>query len=241
MSDIFISYARPTEAWAKRVADALRAQGFSVWRDEELPPHRPFSEVIEERLQAARAVVVVWSASATHSQWVRAEADFALNAAKLVQVTIDGTLPPLPFNQIHSADLSHWRGDLRDPRWLRVAESVAALIGVSETEPAVAAAPRKPFWRRPRPARWAWTAALALLSVAGAGTWLLRDHIGGALAGADTRIAVPPFDTLGPSQDVRSFADGLQDEILSVLSSDQVRPFLAPRAPTFAAPTRVLR
>ena len=63
---------------------------------------------------------------------------FALDAAKLVQVTIDGTLPPLPFNQIHSADLSHWRGDLRDPRWLRVAESVAALIGVSETEPAVA-------------------------------------------------------------------------------------------------------
>jgi adenylate cyclase len=37
MADVFVSYARPDEPQAKRVADALRNLGFSVWRDDELP------------------------------------------------------------------------------------------------------------------------------------------------------------------------------------------------------------
>ena len=40
MSDIFISYARPNETEARRIADALRGRGWAVWRDDELPPHR---------------------------------------------------------------------------------------------------------------------------------------------------------------------------------------------------------
>jgi hypothetical protein len=34
MSDVFISYARPSEAAAKRIAEALGAIGYAVWRDE---------------------------------------------------------------------------------------------------------------------------------------------------------------------------------------------------------------
>ena len=53
MTDIFISYARSTAAEAGKVADALRALGYGVWRDDELPAHRAYAEVIEERLNAA--------------------------------------------------------------------------------------------------------------------------------------------------------------------------------------------
>ena len=77
MSDIFISYARPDEPIAKRVADALNAAGYRAWRDDELPAHRPYADVIQERLTSAGAVVVLWSADAAKSQWVRAEADAA--------------------------------------------------------------------------------------------------------------------------------------------------------------------
>ncbi len=59
MSDIFISYARSTAAKAQQVADALRALGYEVWRDDELPAHRAYGDVIEERLTAAKAVVVI--------------------------------------------------------------------------------------------------------------------------------------------------------------------------------------
>ena len=37
MTDIFVSYARPDEPHADRLAEALRAEGFRVWRDDELP------------------------------------------------------------------------------------------------------------------------------------------------------------------------------------------------------------
>ena len=40
MTDVFVSYARPDEPQAKRVADALLVLGFRVWRDDELPAHR---------------------------------------------------------------------------------------------------------------------------------------------------------------------------------------------------------
>src|SRR5438128_1746654 len=90
MSDVFVSYARPDEPHAERIAEALRGEGYSVWRDDELPAHRAYADVIEERLKSADAVVVLWSADAARSQWVRAEADAARSAGTLVQATVDG-------------------------------------------------------------------------------------------------------------------------------------------------------
>ena len=129
MSDIFISYARPDEPMAKRVADALTAAGYRAWRDDELPAHRPYAEVIEERLKGAKAVVVLWSADAAKSQWVRAEADWARAAGTLVQVVLDGTIPPMPFNQIQCADLHDWDGGSGSPGWAKLASSIEALAG----------------------------------------------------------------------------------------------------------------
>src|SRR5919106_2653845 len=97
---VFVSYARADEPQAELVAEALRALGYEVWRDDELPAHRAYADVIEERLKSAKAVVVLWSAEAAKSQWVRAEADAARSAGTLVQASIDGSVPPMPFNQI---------------------------------------------------------------------------------------------------------------------------------------------
>ena len=136
MSDIFISYARSTEDQAKRVEEALKARGYSVWRDSELPAHRNYADVIEERLKSAKAVVVIWSADAAKSQWVRAEADAARAMGTLVQVGFDGTVPPMPFNQIQCASLKDWEGDLAAAAWKKVEASVAALVGTGAADPA---------------------------------------------------------------------------------------------------------
>jgi adenylate cyclase len=129
MSNVFVSYARSDEAQAKRVADALGAEGFQVWRDDELPAHRVYADVIQERLNSANAVVVLWSAEAAKSQWVRAEADAARSAGTLVQAQLDGTIPPLPFNQIQCADLEHWNGTEDSAGWRKLLASVTALAG----------------------------------------------------------------------------------------------------------------
>jgi len=131
MSHVFISYARPDEPLASLIADELRGGGFEVWRDDEIPAHRPYAEVIEERINGATAVVVLWSAEAVKSQWVRAEADSARNALTLVQVSLDGTVPPMPFNQIQYADLKGWDGQRTAPGWRKLHASVTELAGAS--------------------------------------------------------------------------------------------------------------
>jgi adenylate cyclase len=129
MADVFVSYARTDEATADSVANALRAEGFAVWRDDQLPAHRAYSEVIEERLKSAKAVVVLWSAEAAKSQWVRAEADSARTAGILVQAALDGIIPPLPFNQIQCADLTGWDGSSETPGWRKLKDSLRVLVG----------------------------------------------------------------------------------------------------------------
>jgi adenylate cyclase len=129
MSHIFISYARPDESLASLIADGLREGGFEVWRDDELPAHRAYAEVIEERINGAKAVVVLWSAEAARSHWVRAEADTARGRLTLVQVSLDGTLPPMPFNQIQCADLKAWDGQRTAPGWRKLVASVTELAG----------------------------------------------------------------------------------------------------------------
>ena len=74
MSDIFVSYASADRDRARAVAQALTDQGWAVWWDRTIPPGRQFDEVIEEALDSARCVVVLWSKASVASQWVKTEA-----------------------------------------------------------------------------------------------------------------------------------------------------------------------
>jgi len=143
MSDIFISYARSTAAQAEQVAEALRALGYKVWRDDELPAHRAYADVIEERLSSSKAVVVVWSAEAVKSEWVQSEADRARNDRKLVQITLDAVRLPMPFDRIQCAELHGWTGETDHPGWKKVIDSIAELAGA-----ATAATPSAPATTR---------------------------------------------------------------------------------------------
>jgi adenylate cyclase len=151
MSHVFISYASASRRQAEQVSAALRTGGFTVWRDDELPPHRPYADVIEERLRSSAAVVVLWSADAATSQWVRAEADLARGQSKLVQLMIDGTLPPLPFNQIQCADLTDWDGDAANAEWRKVIGAVRELAQELAAAPGASPAPIVPTLAVARP------------------------------------------------------------------------------------------
>lgn len=144
MSQIFVSYARSTESTAHLIAESLRALGYGVWRDDELPPHRPYADVIEERLRAAKVVIVVWSAAAVKSQWVRAEADIARQQGTLIQISLDGALPPLPFSQIHCVDLSGWSGNSGAPGWRKVVTAVAEILNQEPTAATAGTVPALP-------------------------------------------------------------------------------------------------
>jgi adenylate cyclase len=127
MTDVFLSYSRSSLASARRISDLLEAAGYSVWFDEDLPAHRPYSDVIEEQLEKARAVVVLWSREGAQSQWVRSEANRARETGRLVQIRLDDARLPMPFDQIQCADLRGWRGKNSSAAWGSVLSGIAAL------------------------------------------------------------------------------------------------------------------
>ena len=208
MADVFVSYARESEHLVRHAAAALRAAGYDVWWDQELLPHRPYAEVIEAQLRAASAVLVLWSEPGARSHWVRAEADMARGAGKLVQAVVDGVSPPMPFNQIQTARLDHWNGDPEHPEWRKVLASITALVGART---AVVAPIRQ---RR----RW--------IAVAAAGTALTLAIIAGWQAGVrvlqpeDVRLAVLPFEATGAPS--REMADLVADRTSALLSEREV-------------------
>ena len=49
-------------------------------------------------------------------------------------MTIDGSIPPMPFNQIQCADLSDWDGGSEAAGWCKLEASVATLAGAPRTQ-----------------------------------------------------------------------------------------------------------
>ncbi|MEA3030367.1 MAG: hypothetical protein QOG13_1692 [Sphingomonadales bacterium] len=152
--DVFISYSRTNQPVVRQLADAVKRTGYSVWWDDELPPHLSYGDVITEKIGAAKAAIVVWSKDAAASEWVRAEADVARNQKKLIQTSIDERMPPMPFNQIQFAQIGDWAGEDDHPGWLKVKASLTALCGPGEGRapmppPAAPRVPRQPVLTTP--------------------------------------------------------------------------------------------
>ena len=124
MAKLFLSYSRKDDARARRFSDWLEHEGNDVWRDEEdIGGGASFSIEIEKALKDCDAVLVLWSAESVRSAWVRDEAGYGRDAAKLIPFSLDGTEPPLGFRQFQSIDLSKWkgRGDPSSPERIRSA------------------------------------------------------------------------------------------------------------------------
>ncbi len=124
MSDIFISYASADRDRAKVVAETLTARGWTVWWDRVIPPGREFDEVIEEALDAARCVVVLWSKTSVASRWVKTESAEAMRRKVLIPVLIDDAKIPLKFRRLQAADLSQWQGEPDHPELLNFLQSL---------------------------------------------------------------------------------------------------------------------
>jgi hypothetical protein len=129
MSDIFISYASADRETAHKFADALEGLGWSVWWDREIPPGKTFDQVIEEELNSARCVVVLWSKESVRSRWVRTEASAALDRECLVPALIDTVAIPLEFKRIQAATLTDWDGDTAHPDFDRLVQAVRQMLG----------------------------------------------------------------------------------------------------------------
>lgn len=97
MTELFVSYASEDLDRVKPLIAALEEYGWRVWWDRELVAGPSYDEKIEEALDTARCVIVVWSQDSIKSRWVRTEANEGLEREVLVPLLIDDVRPPLAF------------------------------------------------------------------------------------------------------------------------------------------------
>jgi TolB-like protein len=216
LADVFLSYKREDAARVRKLVAALREAGLDVWWDEDIPPSAPWEATIEKALAEARTVIVCWSPASIASENVRSEARVAREDGRLIQVFVKPSSPPLFFGERQGVDLTKWGGKAEDPRIAQIAERVREVAGCKPITHAPPATGRRLEWALTRPRIFAIIAgAFLLLGVGGAIAWRA------AMARPAPEIAVLPFEDLSPTHDKAYFAEGVAEEILSSLSTDQ--------------------
>ena len=108
MATIFISYSSDDKTIVKQLASLLESRGWTVWWDRQIPIGQNYDTVIEEELNKADCVLVIWTKRSIASQWVRNEASDALSKKKLIPIILEQVTPPLAFRLIESAMLIDW-------------------------------------------------------------------------------------------------------------------------------------
>jgi adenylate cyclase len=128
MADVFVSYARADKSLVAPLVAAIEANGWSVWWDPEISPGQEFDSQIDDELQAATAVVVVWTPTSVVSRWVRGEAREAADRNVLVPVRFAGARLPMDVRAIHTTDLDQWGEDPASPPFQDLLRALGGMI-----------------------------------------------------------------------------------------------------------------
>ncbi len=105
MADVFISYAKTERQLATDLAHYLEGEGYTVWWDTELTSGETFRNNIENELNAAKAVVVLWTTASVTRDWVIAEAEHGARRGNLIPLRsadLDPNSIPKPYSTRHT-------------------------------------------------------------------------------------------------------------------------------------------
>src|SRR5262245_61702096 len=132
MADIFLSYASADRERIRPLVTILEERGWSVWWDRKIPPGKTWHQVIQQAIDEAKCVVVVWSHQSVQSDWVITEAEEGKDRQALIPVLIDNIKAPLAFRRIQAARLVDWNGELSHHEIGALFEVIEAIVGKPE-------------------------------------------------------------------------------------------------------------
>jgi adenylate cyclase len=141
MADVFISYARTDKERVAPLVTALEAKGWSVWWDPEIAAGQQFDDQIEAEINAARAVLVVWTPTSVASRWVRGEAREAADRGILVPVRFEDARLPMDVRALHTTDLDNWGEDPESPPFQEILRALGSMIAPQAAKPAPGSTP----------------------------------------------------------------------------------------------------
>ncbi len=132
MPQIFISYSSEDKSLVSQLAGLLKQKGWSVWWDRKIPVGQDYNTVIENELNQAKCVLVIWTLRSIASQYVKAEAGEALRQRKLVPIVMEPLEVPLAFRNIESAMLMDWDGEEDHPELQILFNSIKNILEPNE-------------------------------------------------------------------------------------------------------------
>lgn len=213
MADIFVSYKAEDRRRIRPLVEALQAEGYSVWWDEQIGGGAAWRQTIEDELNAAKCVIVVWSKRSVGPEgtFVQDEATRAQQRHVYIPVLIDKVHLPLGFGETQALPLTGWHGNRSDPHYHSVLAAVRRNVGGEGDGTA-----RKVSGPRVDRRTAIAGGAVAAAAIAGVGGWaFLRS---GAASASSDSIAVLPFANLSGDPAQAYFSDGIAEEIRSSLA-----------------------
>ena len=227
--EIFISYRRADEGWARLLHARLQAEGVEAWYDAQVGAGQDWRSATAKALKASQIFVLLFSSNAAQSSDIAKELAAAVFEKKLIiPVRLEDIAPDGAF--LYELASRNWVNAYENPeaKLAELAKGLAHLVRTGARDESVlpfdrsgdgAALKRRQSW----PARNWYVATMAILIVVAGGAILfLRRPPPPPSAPMPTRIAVLPFAVLGGDDALRQFAGGLQAEIVGQLSQSQL-------------------
>ena len=240
---VFVSYASPDAAIANSIVDALEKAGLKCWiAPRDVVPGEFYAGAIVHAIDAANALVLVLSESAATSQHVLREVERA-SSRKHPVVSFRIDLAPLPADLEYFINTSHWLDATSigvDRALPKLVDAVQRAVGPSPGggltpggATAGTPAPRAsaPSAATKPPPRLSLAVIGLVAAIAVALAWLIVDkfwlakHQAVPLTGSaittpaiEKSIAVLPFVDRSEAKDQAYFAEGMADEVATLLA-----------------------
>jgi TolB-like protein len=229
--EIFISYRRADEAWARLLHSQLRAEGVEAWYDALVEPGKDWRLTTASALEASQIFVLLFSENAAQSSDIAKELAAAVLKKKLIiPVRLENVEPSGPF--LYELASRNWINAYQntETQLAALAKHLANLVRTGACEESAL-----PFHRAAgnggKTGRRSWFgpvlagAALFLAAAAGGIYWTYfrqaASNPGQASVTAprnSVSLAVLPFTNLSGDPRQEFFSDGMTEEITAALA-----------------------
>jgi len=129
MADVFISYSRSDRDRCTAIRTALEALKVDVWSDAGIGAGSSFDREIEREIEAARALLVLWSEASAQSDWVRNEARTGKERGGLIAAQLEPCQLPLEFRSVQAELLPPNAEGSDNPVWLGILARLGEIVG----------------------------------------------------------------------------------------------------------------
>jgi TolB-like protein/Flp pilus assembly protein TadD len=222
--EIFISYRRSDEAWARLLYRQLKSEGVEAWYDGLVGPGQEWRTATAKALEASQIFVLLFSEHAAQSSDIVKELAAATHEKKLVvPVRLQNIEPKGAF--LYELASRNWVNayENTEARLAELAKGLAHLVRTGARDESVLPFERSPRKSMRKPALIA--AAVIVLAATLAALFWIYPRSATLVASSQPppgpsgiSVAVLPFLNLSSDKDQEFFSDGMTEEITSALA-----------------------